>query len=126
MLTLFAADGQTILAEDDDSGDGANAALVASLTEAGRYFVRIRLFAGQPTACATYALQGVLISGTAPATGTPGVPTTPGTPRVSLTPMGPPTMTPSPTPTWTPIPTRTPRPTNPPPSGPTPLPIPGR
>lgn len=63
-LTLYAPNGVTVLAEDDDSGEDANAAIVFSLPEAGTYSAMARPFGGSP--CPAYQLTGTVGAGGQP------------------------------------------------------------
>jgi len=103
VITLFGADGQTTLAEDDDSGEGANAALLTTVRDTGRYYARVRLFGGQGTSCASYQLEGVVLPAGAPVPGTPGTPGTPAATPTKRVPTWTPQSTPQPP---TPVPTR--------------------
>ncbi len=53
-LYLYAADGQTVLAEDDDAGGAPNAAIRFTADQDADYYGRIRLFGSSPSACGSY------------------------------------------------------------------------
>lgn len=55
-LYLYGSNGTTILAEDDDGGEGQNASIVFAARESGTYFGRVRLFGGGT--CNSYELSG--------------------------------------------------------------------
>jgi hypothetical protein len=55
-LYLYAPDGVTVLAEDDDSGGAPNAAIRYIVPEDGVYYGRVRLFGVGTTPCAGYQL----------------------------------------------------------------------
>lgn len=55
-LTLYGPDGTTVLAEDDDSGEGSNAMIIFALRDSGTYFARVRPWGS--SSCASYELSG--------------------------------------------------------------------
>lgn len=75
-LYLYAPDGRTILTEDDDSGEGTNAAIFFRAIESGVHFARVRLFGERARTCSAYQLSGISVpvAGAATATATPTVP----------------------------------------------------
>jgi Bacterial pre-peptidase C-terminal domain len=72
-LFIVSSDGRTVLAEDDDSGEEANAAAFFAAKQSGMYYAVVRPFGGTSPTCASYQLQGLLLPPTRPgAAGTPG------------------------------------------------------
>lgn len=59
-LYLYAPDGATILAEDDDSGQGANAAIRYAVSQGGAYYARVRQF-DPSSPCGPYELVGGIV-----------------------------------------------------------------
>jgi hypothetical protein len=59
-LTLYDRDGATVLATDDDSGSGHNAAIAYTLTQSGTYYAEARHFNGTQGTCDEYLLGGIL------------------------------------------------------------------
>lgn len=74
-LYLYAPDGRTVLTEDDDSGEGTNAAIFFRATESGTHFARVRLFGERARTCSAYQLSGISV----PAAGAAGPTATPTT-----------------------------------------------
>lgn len=85
-LSLYGSDGRTILAEDDDSGDGLNAAILYRVPESGIYYVRLRQFGESPKTCASYQLTGAVISGATPTPRPTATSTATPSPRATATP----------------------------------------
>ncbi len=118
-LFLVGPDGRTILREDDDSGEEANAVLFFAPREAGLYYAVVRPFGGSSPTCNSYQLQGLTLpsprTGASPVTSatpvTSGTPTTPNEPTATPVPTrsGFPTATPFRPPTVSPAPTRSTR-----------------
>jgi|SRR5581483_1848018 len=105
-LYFVAPDGRTVIDEDDDSGESANAAIIASVTQSGAYYGVVRPYGGSTPTCPSYQLQAILLPPAHPGTPGPGVTTTPlpttgtptptsGFPRLSPTPRTTPTSTPA-------------------------------
>ncbi|MCC6189022.1 MAG: peptidoglycan DD-metalloendopeptidase family protein [Anaerolineales bacterium] len=64
-LQLYAPDGVTPLAADDDSGPGLASALTWPITQAGTYYIRIRHWSQQAGGCDTgYSVSVTLAEGT--------------------------------------------------------------
>jgi hypothetical protein len=87
-LSLYGPDGRTLLAEDDDSGGGTNAAVLYKAVQAGSHYLRVRLFGDPTRTCPSYTLTGVLVPAGGP-TPTPSKTVTPppgGTPSPTATP----------------------------------------
>ncbi|MBI4491310.1 MAG: IPT/TIG domain-containing protein [Chloroflexi bacterium] len=61
-LYLYAPDGSTILAQDDDSGSGLASLLEYTVASSGTYFGRVRHFNATSGTCASYGLGGSLVT----------------------------------------------------------------
>lgn len=61
-LTLYAPDGRTELARDDDSGPGFNAELTHTVREAGTYLAQVRSGEAPPAACESYQFGAQLMT----------------------------------------------------------------
>lgn len=64
VLTLYAPDARTVLAEADDNAEATNAVIFYRATTVGTYFARVRVFPG-PMPCA-YQLTGLRITAVRP------------------------------------------------------------
>jgi len=86
-LFIVAADGRTILGEDDDSGEEANAAAFFVAKQSGMFYAVVRPFGGTSATCASYQLQGLLLPSVRPgASGTPAPGATPAPVGTGVTP----------------------------------------
>jgi hypothetical protein len=57
VLTLYASDGHTVLAEDDDSGQNGNSVVVQTFLQGGTYFARVRAYDETTDVCDAYTLS---------------------------------------------------------------------
>ncbi|MBM2809854.1 MAG: bacillolysin [Chloroflexi bacterium] len=70
LLFLYRTDGRTLLADDDDGGDGTNAVIRYEIREPGAYYARVTLFSGDET-CAAYELSGSFAASSTPGAAAP-------------------------------------------------------
>jgi hypothetical protein len=59
-LYLYGTDGQTVLMEDDDSGEGSNSLIIYTPAQTGTYYARVRHYNERTGACDGYTLTATV------------------------------------------------------------------